>query len=140
MTTRSVRCPVAASLDIVGDRWTLLIVRDLLRGLRRFSDLRRSVEGITSSILSDRLKRLEAEGIVERRFYSDHPPRAEYLLTGKGHELGVVVGALATWGERHTEHDISIVDNACGHGVRVEYRCPVCDHPSPRSRIRLVPA
>lgn len=140
MTTRSVRCPIAASLDVVGDRWTLLVVRDLLRGLRRFSELRRSVEGVTSSILSDRLKRLENEGIVERRFYSDHPPRAEYVLTVKGHQLGVVVGALASWGEHHTEHDLTIVDNACGHGVHVEYRCSVCDHPSPRSRIRLVPA
>ena len=98
MTSRSVRCPVASTLDLVGDRWTLLIVRDLLKGDARFTDLRRSVEGITSSVLSARLKVLESEELVERRFYTDHPPRAEYLLTAKGHSLGVVVGALASWG------------------------------------------
>lgn len=139
-TTRNVRCPVAATLDIVGDRWTLLVVRDLLRGRTRFSELRKSVEGITSSILSDRLKVLEREDLVSRRFYSDHPPRAEYFLTSKGHALGVVVGALSAWGERHTEHDLALVDNACGHGVDVVYRCSECGHPSPGSRIRIVEA
>src|SRR5262245_705123 len=101
---RTVRCPVATTLDLVGDRWTLLVVRDLLRGKRRFSELQISVEGIPSSVLSERLKSLEREGVVVRRSYSDHPPRAEYVLTGKGHALGVVVGALANWGEHHAEH------------------------------------
>ncbi len=140
MTSRSVRCPVASTLDLVGDRWTLLIVRDLLKGDARFGELRRSVEGITSSVLSSRLKLLEAEGLVETRLYSDHPPRAEYFLTPKGHSLGVVVGALATWGERHTDNDLSIVDHRCGHGVDVVYHCPTCDRSAPRSQIRIVPA
>ena len=140
MTSRSVRCPVASTLDLVGDRWTLLIVRDLLKGDARFGELRRSVEGITSSVLSSRLKLLEAEGLVETRLYSDHPPRAEYFLTPKGHSLGVVVGALASWGERHTDNDLSIVDHRCGHGVDVVYRCPTCDRSAPRSQIRIVPA
>ena len=140
MSSRSFRCPVATSLDLVGDRWTLLVVRDLLRGETRFSQLRRSVEGITSSVLSDRLKLLEREDLVERRLYSDHPPRAEYLLTAKGHSLGVVVGALASWGEDQTDHDLAIVDDRCGHGVDVVYRCPTCDRSAPRSQIRLVPA
>src|SRR5437868_4404303 len=106
MPSRKVRCPVASSLDVVGDRWTLLLVRDLLRGRSRFSDLQQTVEGIPPSVLSARLKLLEAEGVVSRRFYSDHPPRAEYVLTRKGHALGVVVGALASWGERYGEHDL----------------------------------
>lgn len=135
---RSVRCPVAGSLDVVGDRWTLLIVRDLLRGHSRFSDLARSVEGIPGSVLSDRLRLLEREGVVIRRVYSDRPPRSEYVLTAKGHGLGVVVGALASWGERHAEHDLSIVDKECGHGVTVIYHCPICDRSSPRSRVRIV--
>jgi DNA-binding HxlR family transcriptional regulator len=138
--SRSVRCPVASSLDVVGDRWTLLVVRDLLRGHRRFSDLQRTVEGIPASVLSDRLKLLEREGAVTRRLYSDHPPRAEYLLTPKGHGLGVVVGALATWGEQYAEHDLSLVDNDCGHGLSVVYHCPTCDRSAPRSRVRIVPA
>ena len=89
---------------------------------------------------SSRLKLLEAEGLVETRLYSDHPPRAEYFLTPKGHSLGVVVGALATWGERHTDNDLSIVDHRCGHGVDVVYHCPTCDRSAPRSQIRIVPA
>ena len=139
MTRRMVRCPVAATLDIVGDRWTLLVVRDLLRGRGRFSELRKSVEGITGSLLSDRLKLLEREGLVERRFYSDHPPRAEYHLTAKGHGLGVVVGALASWGERFTEHDLVLVDKECGHDLSVVYHCPTCDRSAPKSRARIVP-
>lgn len=135
---RRVRCPVATSLDLVGDRWTLQVVRDLLRGHTRFNDLRDSVEGIPGSVLSDRLKTLEAGGVVVRRFYSDHPPRAEYLLTAKGHALGVVVGALASWGERYGEHDLTLVDKECGHGLNVVYHCPTCDRSSPRSRVRMV--
>ncbi|HEY4669550.1 MAG TPA: helix-turn-helix domain-containing protein [Tepidiformaceae bacterium] len=137
---RKVRCPVAASLDLVGDRWTLQVVRELLRGHRRFSDLREAVEGIPSSILSGRLKALEESGVVVRRFYSDHPPRAEYLLTPKGHGLGVIVGALAAWGERYAEHDLSLVDRECGHGVNVVYHCPTCERLAPRNRIRIIEA
>ncbi len=136
---RKVRCPIAATLDLVGDPWTLLIVRDLLRGKRRFSELRRSVEGISTSILSARLKALEEAGVVTRRFYSDHPPRAEYLLTRKGHALGVVVGAMASWGERYAEHDLVLVDRECGHGLDVVYHCPTCARLAPRSRARFVP-
>ena len=140
MTRRIVRCPVAATLDVVGDRWSLLIVRDLLRGRNRYSQLRRSVEGITSSMLSDRLKTLEEQGMVERQFYSDHPPRAEYVLTAKGHALGVVVGALSAWGEQYTDHDLVLVDNECGHGVSVVYHRATCGREAPRSRIRIVEA
>jgi DNA-binding HxlR family transcriptional regulator len=137
---RTVRCPVAHTLDIVGDRWTLLVVRDMLRGHRRFSELRDSVEGITPGILSNRLKLLEREDIVRRELYSDHPPRAEYHLTRKGHELGVIVGALSNWGEQYADADLTIVDNDCGHGVELVYHCPTCDREAPRSRLRIVHA
>lgn len=137
---RTIRCPIANTLDLVGDRWTLLIVRDLLRGHTRFSDLRQTVEGIPGSVLSQRLRTLEEHGVVQKRPYNAHPPRYEYLLTPKGHALGVVVGALANWGERYGEVDLAIVDKECGHGVRVVYRCETCDRQAPRSRVRLVPA
>lgn len=129
---------MASALDVVGDRWTLLIIRDLLRGRSRYSELRQSVEGITTSVLSDRLKRLETEGVVTREFYSDHPPRARYVLTSKGHGLGVVVGALSAWGEEYTEHDLSLVGHECGHHVLPIYHCPTCDAPVPRSSVRIV--
>jgi len=93
-------CPVARTLDIVGERWTLLILRDLLReGPRKFQDLETSLAGIGPNTLSARLKRLEQAGIVERRFYEQHPPRAEYVLTEKGLVLGPVLRALKKWGE-----------------------------------------
>ena len=96
-------CPVARSLDIVGDRWTLMILRDLsLDGPRKFQDFLDSLSGISPNTLSGRLKALEKHGVVERRFYEEHPPRAEYVLTAKGQALRPVVRALHDWGERHT--------------------------------------
>ncbi len=135
---RTIRCPVATSLDIVGDRWTLLVVRDLLRGRSRFSELRESVEGIPPAILSGRLKALEEHGIVVKRLYQEHPPRSAYQLTPLGHSLGVVVGALASWGEQIGEADLTLVDGECGHGIRVVYHCPTCARRAPRSRVRMV--
>jgi DNA-binding HxlR family transcriptional regulator len=93
-------CPVARALELLGDRWSLLIVRDLtLDGPQRFSDFARKVVGASPAILSNRLKRLEAAGLIERRFYSQHPPRAEYLLTEQGKALGPVLAALREFGK-----------------------------------------
>jgi DNA-binding HxlR family transcriptional regulator len=119
-------CPVARTLELVGDRWTLLAVRDLLAGNRRFQDLLASLPGIAPNILSARLKLLEDHGLVARRFYSDHPPRAEYTLTDKGRELGTVVGALAAWGARHVYKQVRLVHKDCGRPVTVGYYCPDC--------------
>jgi DNA-binding HxlR family transcriptional regulator len=119
-------CPVAKTLELVGDRWTLLLVRDLLAGTRRFRDLLASLPGIAPNILSDRLKLMEEHGLVARRLYSDHPPRAEYALTDKGRELGVVVGALAAWGSRHVYKRARLVHAGCGHPVTLGYYCPDC--------------
>jgi DNA-binding HxlR family transcriptional regulator len=94
-------CPVARTLDIVGARWTLLIIRDLLPGTMRFQDLQERLPGMAPNVLSDRLKTLESHGLIRREFYSDHPPRAAYTLTNRGHELGVIVLALGRWGTRH---------------------------------------
>ncbi|MEO8456245.1 MAG: helix-turn-helix domain-containing protein [Chloroflexota bacterium] len=92
-------CPVARTLDVVGDRWTLLIIRDIFRRQRKFSQLLESLPGLSPNLLADRLKRLEERGILERRFYSDHPPRAEYWFTPKGLAFGKVVSAMKAWGE-----------------------------------------
>jgi DNA-binding HxlR family transcriptional regulator len=115
------RCPVAKTLEVVGDRWTLLVVRDLLDGPRRFHDLQAGLPGLAPNILSERLKLMEAHALVSRRFYSDHPPRAEYELTAKGRELGVVVGALASWGARHVYKQARLVDADSGQDVRLGY-------------------
>ena len=98
-------CPIARSLDIIGERWTILIIRELIRsGPRKFQDFEQALVGISPNTLSARLKRLEDAEIVERRFYEQHPPRAEYLLTERGKELGPVLKALFAWGQRHTKH------------------------------------
>lgn len=95
-------CSIARALEVVGERWTLLILRDLFRfGPRRFQDLEMSLGRIGPNTLSARLKRLEEGGIVEQRLYELHPPRAEYVLTEKGRELGPVLLALRDWGSKH---------------------------------------
>src|ERR1700752_3498096 len=88
-------CPVAKAVEVVGDRWTLLLVRDMLSAPRRFQDLQQSLPGIPPNILSDRLKLMDEHGLATRCFYSEHPPRAEYALTDRGRDLGVVGGALS---------------------------------------------
>ena len=110
----------------------------MLRGFLRFAELRRRVFGIAPNILSHRLKRLQRHGIVERRFYSEHPPRAEYTLTRRGHELGVVAGALAVWGRKHLSDRGALVHEACGTPIRVGYFCPACDRTVPGAGVRLV--
>ena len=119
-------CPVAKSLEVLGDRWTLLIVRDLLRGTRRFQDLQAGLPGIAPNILSDRLKLMEGNGLVTRTFYSEHPPRAQYTLTERGQGLGVVVGTLADWGSRHVYKRTRLVHADCGKEVRLGYHCADC--------------
>jgi DNA-binding HxlR family transcriptional regulator len=95
-------CPVARALDAVGERGTILLLRDLFRfGPRRFQDFQDSLPGVAANTLSTRLKELEARGLVARRLYSEHPPRLEYHLTDKGKTLGPVMKALRAWGERH---------------------------------------
>ncbi len=102
--TYGLNCPLARALDLIGERWSVLILRDLfLQGARKFHDFESSLAGISPNTLSARLKRLEDGGIIERRFYEEHPPRAEYVLTAKGRELGPAMKALRAWGERHTK-------------------------------------
>jgi DNA-binding HxlR family transcriptional regulator len=93
-------CSIARALEVVGDRWTLLIVRDVALGRTRFDQLLESL-GVASNVLTDRLSRLVAEGVLERVRYSERPERFEYRLTKKGVELRVVLLALMQWGDRH---------------------------------------
>ena len=98
-------CPIARTLDIVGDRWTILIVRDLLMGQTRFKQFLASSPGLPSKLLSDRLKKLEEHRLVERVVYSQHPLRAEYRLTEEGRTLGPIVEAMVNWGFEHCFED-----------------------------------
>jgi DNA-binding HxlR family transcriptional regulator len=93
-------CPVVNALSVVGERWTLLILRDLFKNpSRRFQDFRESLTGCAPNTLSARLKTLEEHGLIERQLYEQHPPRLEYVLTDKGRRAGPVLRALSDWGE-----------------------------------------
>jgi DNA-binding HxlR family transcriptional regulator len=95
------QCPVATALDAIGERWTILILRDLmLNPSRRFQDLLDSLTGCAPNTLSARLKSLEERGLIERRLYAEHPPRLEYLLTPKGRGAAPVLKALRAWGRQ----------------------------------------
>jgi DNA-binding HxlR family transcriptional regulator len=94
-------CPVACTLDLLGDRWSLLVVRDVMRGKRRYAEFLESPEGIPTNILAERLGRLTVQGVIRTRKYSQHPPRLEYELTPKGEDLRPVLRAMVDWGVRH---------------------------------------
>jgi DNA-binding HxlR family transcriptional regulator len=100
-SSRRSLCPVACSLDLLGDRWTLLLIRDLFRGLTRYGEFLAAPEGIPTNILAERLERLEAAGLIKSEPYQQNPPRYAYTLTPKGADLKPVLGALATWAIRH---------------------------------------
>ncbi|KQW65978.1 hypothetical protein ASE17_14295 [Phenylobacterium sp. Root77] len=123
-------CPVAHSTGLVGDRWSILIVRELLMGQSRFQDLQAQT-GASSQMLAARLKRLEANGVVERRAYSQRPPRYEYQLTTKGRGLMPVILALRTWGEQWCKPvaggpATQMFHRTCGTELELSGRCPAC--------------
>lgn len=94
-------CAVACTLDLIGDKWSLLVVRDLLRGPVTYGDLQKSPEGIPTNILADRLKKLEHAGLIGKTAYQEHPVRYVYSLTEKGRALRDVLRALVEWGKKH---------------------------------------
>src|SRR5215471_20274126 len=96
-------CSLARSLEVVGDWWTPLILRDLFLGIDRFDDLAEDL-GISRNLLTSRLETLVEGKIVERVRYSEHPPRDRYVLTQAGHELGPIIGALTAWGDKWAAH------------------------------------
>lgn len=96
-------CPVACTLDILGDKWTLLVVRDLVMGKKTYSEFAQSPESIPTNILAERLKRLEAYGIIRKQQYQDNPVRYEYMLTDKGAGLRSVLLAMMKWGNEHID-------------------------------------
>jgi DNA-binding HxlR family transcriptional regulator len=128
-------CPIARTLDLVGEWWTLLIVRDALLGARRFDDFKAT--GIADNVLSARLKKLTEAGILKRRRYQTHPDRYEYLLTEKGYALAPVVLALRSWGKRFTKGaDTShIVHKACGGSIELGFHCTQCDREIDKAEI-----
>ncbi len=96
-------CPIASTLDLVGDKWSLVIIRDMLVGARRFGDFMASPEGIKTNILTNRLRRMEEAGLIERQAYQTRPPRFEYLLTERGEALLPVLQEMCRWANAHID-------------------------------------
>ena len=122
----SAHSPLDAALARVGDRWTLLVVDALLAGARRFGELLEDVKGIAPNVLSERLKRLEREGLVTARLYSERPPRAAYELTAGGRELAGALRLLAQWGARTGERSDWLRHATCGTTLEARWYCPTC--------------
>ena len=118
------------ALGRVGDRWSLLIVEALLDGPRRFNDLAEAVRGIAPNILTDRLRRLEREGVVVSRAYQERPPRQDYTLTDDGRELAGVLRLLAAWGSSGaaagTPVGVALRHETCGSPLEARWYCPTC--------------
>jgi DNA-binding HxlR family transcriptional regulator len=125
-------CSIAATLEVVGERWTLLIVRELLLGVHRFSELQADL-GIARNVLQARLQRLVAEGIVERRRYQEHPPRDGYHLTDKGLDLWPTIVMLMQWGDRHLPlaggPPVTLTHRGCGGELDAHLSCGRCGKP-----------
>ena len=107
-------CPVANTLDLVGDKWTLLIIRDMRHGKRTYGELADSPERIPTNILADRLKRLQGAGIIVRTAYQDRPVRHAYTLSAKGQDLGELLLALVSWGKKHIPGTRTLKEAAAG--------------------------
>ena len=121
--------PLAAALDSVGDRWTLLLIEALLDGPRRFGDLQQQLGRIAPNVLSQRLRRLEGEGLVVAQPYSERPQRFVYELSASGHELAGALRMLADWGARHREAAEPPRHEACGSSLEARWLFPTCERP-----------
>jgi DNA-binding HxlR family transcriptional regulator len=122
--------PLAAALDAVGDRWTLLLVEALLDGPRRFGELEEALEGIAPNVLTQRLRRLESEGLAVAEPYSQRPPRFVYELSASGRELAGALRLLADWGARQREGADAPRHEACGSVLEARWWCPTCERPA----------
>lgn len=125
-------CSIARAIDVVGEWWSLLIVRDAFLGVTRFDDWQRRL-GIARNVLATRLEHLVDEGIFERRRYQEHPERHEYVLTRKGRDLGPVLAALRTWGDTYEPTPggptTVLVHDDCAQATRLVQTCSHCGEP-----------
>jgi DNA-binding HxlR family transcriptional regulator len=123
------RCSIAATLEVVGDPWTLLILRDAFQGVKRFEQWQERL-GVARNVLAARLKSLVGHGVLAPRRYSERPPRQEYVLTPKGRELSSVLLTMAEWGDRHVygvgNAPVHFVHKTCGCDFHPRLACEAC--------------
>ena len=122
-------CSVASTLEAIGERWTMHVLREAFLGVRRFDDFQRNI-GVARNILSDRLGKLVESGILRRERYSEHPPRYEYRLTRKGVDLAAILIELMKWGNRWSPNPdgpaVVLRHRACGAVIEPVHTCPEC--------------
>ena len=121
-------CSVAQCLEVVGEWWSMLIVRDVFLGVTRFDEIQQRL-GISRNILQQRLTHLVEHGVLERVPYSEHPPRSEYRLTGKGRDLWPVLTAMRQWGDRYAAPDgppLQMIHKDCGNNAEAVMTCSCC--------------
>jgi DNA-binding HxlR family transcriptional regulator len=122
-------CSIARALEVIGDRWTILVLRDCFRGIRRFDEIRRDLD-IARPVLADRLKRLVDHGVLQKRLYQERPNRYEYCLTPIGMELSPILVALMRWGDKWLadgDPPVSLLHDRCGHPLDQTFVCWTCD-------------
>jgi DNA-binding HxlR family transcriptional regulator len=136
-------CTIARTLSVIGDRWTLLILRDAFLGTRRFETFQASL-GITRHRLADRLAKLVEHGVLRRQRYQERPPRFEYRLTEKGHDLYGVIATMAGWGDTHMAGKggppVERVHRGCGHVAALRLTCEHCGAPVTARDMQARPA
>lgn len=133
-------CSVAQCLEVVGEWWSMLIVRDAFLGVRRFDQFQERL-GISRNVLNQRLNHLVDAGVLDRVPYSDHPPRHEYRLTSKGRDLWPVLTAMRQWGDKHAAPDgppIRVVHNRCGKVSQAVLTCSACGEPLSARDVHVV--
>ena len=134
-------CSIARSLEILGDRWTILVMREAFMRVRRFEDFQRNL-GIARNVLTDRLGTLVEEGILERRQYQERPPRYEYRLTEKGLDLYPVLVAIMKWGDRWKSDQkppVRLVHKLCDHDADPKFVCGHCGQELAAREVRAEP-
>jgi len=126
--TYDFECNLAQTLNIVGDRWTLLVLHRIYIGKNTFKELQQTLESIPSNILSSRLKILEKNGMIKSELYSEHPPRYQYIITDKGREFKHVFNSIMLWSTKYIDScKRTIVHNQCGAEVEIKYYCKNCN-------------
>lgn len=123
----NLNCNIAQTLNIIGDRWSLLILHELLIGHTTFKEIQQGLESIPTNLLSERLKRLESDGMIVSSLYQTHPPRYAYTLTERGEDLKHVFNSLIIWGSKHLDPAYkTFIHKECGHQVEMHYYCSHC--------------
>lgn len=131
-------CNVAQTLNMIGDKWTLLILRQLMTGHDTYKDIQESLEGIPSNLLSERLKCLEADELITSELYSTHPPRYRYVLTESGKSLDDIFNSIMLWGEKHLKKCYKqLTHSECGHPIELQYYCSHCQKAISKDEVQV---